>query len=521
MIRLSDHLYIEPMGKVLDEARQKRAAGRPLKRYAAANVNRQNADWTTRPMSANWSLYRNLATLRARARQMAKDSPHFRKYLEMCKSNIIGAKGIQLQCRARIGRGGSLNRVLNKRIEEAFWEWGHRETATVSGKLDWLGAQRLFVEQLVRDGEVLIQHIDADNRFGYAMKFWNVDYLDETYNDELPGGNRVIMSVEFDRADRPAAYWLTTPASDINFTRRRTRQRVRIPADQMSHAFLVNDDETQARGVTWFHAALLHAKDLHEYTGGVVLSARVAAYSMGFLKKAAPDETQFTGQENDEGYPEQVAIDVAPVSFNELPDGYELQQFDPKQPTQNHSEFKRSMLMDVATGLGVNYFSLAGDMSDVNYSSARVGLGEERDGWCAFQNFVATHFCREVYHRWLRSASMRGAIDVTPRQFQELMNPMWRPRGWRYVDPQKEVNAEVLALQNNLATYTDIFADRGIDINEWLETKAMEKTQFEEYGIDYGPTPAAGVADEPDDEDEPPPADDEERGYANGKYHVN
>jgi hypothetical protein len=59
-------------------------------------------------------------------------------------------------------------------------------------------AQKLLLEHMLRDGEALVQHIDADNPFGYALKFWNVDWLDEMYNEELSGGRRIIMSVEVD-----------------------------------------------------------------------------------------------------------------------------------------------------------------------------------------------------------------------------------------------------------------------------------------------------------------------------------
>jgi capsid protein len=158
------------------------------------------------------------------------------------------------------------------------------------------------------------------------------------------------MSVEVDSNYKPVAYWLTTPMSEINFTNRQARQRTRVPAEEMSHVFIHDEDESQTRGVTWFHAVLLQGKDLHEYTSGVVQQARVAAHTLGFLEKESPDEVEFNGDETTEGAEKAVAIDVAPLSMNELPAGYKLSQFDPKQPTQNHAEFKKSMSLRYGVG---------------------------------------------------------------------------------------------------------------------------------------------------------------------------
>ena len=163
-------------------------------------------------MATNFVLRCDLPALRARARDVAKNAPHFRKFLTMAKNNVVGHKGIQLQCDATFGSGRPYT-TLNSRIETAFWEWGHREICTLSGKLNWVQVQRLAIETLIRDGEVLIEHVQANNPFGYALKMWNVDWLDETHNELLPSGRRVIMGVEVDADERPVAYWLTEPPS--------------------------------------------------------------------------------------------------------------------------------------------------------------------------------------------------------------------------------------------------------------------------------------------------------------------
>lgn len=523
MEKLSDHLYIPPMGDVLRErdAARKAAAKKPVRRnYAAARHTKANSTWTQTTYGANWTLYRDLRTLRARAREMAKNAGHFRRFLNMVERNVVGHKGLRLQCRAKFEASDRPNTNLNKRIEHEWWLWSFKENCSASGKLSLVDAQKLFIRHLIRDGEVLIEHVDADNGFGYALKFWNVDWLDETFNEVRPNGNRVIMSVEVDANDRPVGYWLTTPPSEINFTNRRERQRTFVSADRMSHAFLSTEDESQARGVTWFHAALLPGKGKAKYTEGVVNSATMAAMTGGFFKKTDSDETMFEGEENADGTEADLTVDFTELSFHELPDGYEFQQFDPKQPTQNHAEFAKSMLLDISAALDVCGFSLSGDMSAVNYSSARVGLGEERDVWRDLQTFEAG-FLRVIFHKWLHACLLNGRLTLSAREYQQVQNPEFKPRGWRYVDPHKEIQANLDGITGGIVTVTSVLDDQGIDLEDFIDEKKREMEMFAAAGIPYPskPEPASAKTPASDDDDEAkPPQDDGERAYTNGRY---
>lgn len=489
MIKLSDHLDIPPMSAVVNERRAheaKRTKAEARKNYysrmyQAAKMSRSNSDWTVTPTSGNAELRNSLRSLRARARQMARDNSHFKKFLSLVKNNVVGPKGIKLQSRAR-AKDGTLNVELNKLVEECFWDWSHRETCSASGKLSWLDAQKLFATTLARDGEVLVQKVyPKDNKFGFALKFIDVSYLDETFNSVAPNGNRILMSIEVDKNDRPVRYWLTTPTSDYVFEHDR-KMRVPVDASEIIHAFLPNEDEAQARGVTWFHAAMLDAKNLQGYRDGVITSARAAACS--FATITPPDDAELSDEHyDDDGNLMPVEIDVQPLSIHELPPGYKMEAFDPKQPTQNHSAFNQAILMDVAAGLDVVYFQLAGDMSAVNFSSARVGLNEERDVWRGVQTFVIEHFCNDVFHAWLESAFLSGVLKVSVKDLKEIKNPQFRGRSWEYLEPVKDMQANILALEHNLTTYTDVLAERGVDLIDLLERRRSEKEMAAKYGI--------------------------------------
>jgi lambda family phage portal protein len=326
------------------------------------------------------------------------------------------------------------------------------------------------------------------------------------------------MSVEVDADHRPVAYWLTTPASDITFAKRMERQRIRVPADQMIHAFLVSEDESQARGVPWAHAVTIDAKNLDEYDLGVITSAKMTAMSGGFFKKIVPDgETQFTGGEDDEGNEIAPEVEMSPASFLTLPDNYEFQQFDPKQPTQNHAAFKKTVVMKIAIGLDVFYFSLSGDMEAVNFSSARLGLGEEHDMWRVAAGFRHHELLPRRLSRMGAVGVPRRCLDLTAREFMQVQNPSWRPRGWQYFDPTKEIAANVEGLANKLLRLRDVIEENGGDFEEHLRGIAADEKFAKSIGLELTYAPTAKAAPPPDDTADEPAKDKSKSAAGGGK----
>ncbi|MBK8468097.1 MAG: phage portal protein [Chloracidobacterium sp.] len=484
--------------------------------YAAAKRTRLNADWPTTPTGANYEQKVSLSTLIARSRIAARDYLHIASYLQLMRANVIGRKGIQLQSRARKGNG-KLNVKLNQHVEEEFWKWGQPETCTLAGNLDWKGVQDLCLTQRERDGAFLIQMIDADNEYGFSLKVWDVTWFDFTYNDTRTDGNRIIMSIEFDARDKPVAYWLTTPTSEMMFTRNRSRTRTRIPAEQMIHGFRILEDASQVHGVPELAPALLPAKNTYSYVESVTMASRVSANQFAILKNTSGDaEAQFTGKETDDGNETNPLIDSSPLAITQMLPGWELQQFKPDHPTQNHPAFKETLDMDVATALRVPYFLLMGNWKAVNFSSSRGGLGEFRERCKSDQEFYANTLCRRVFHAWVFRAWLHGKLDITAAQFNEIQNPAWQPRGFAYVDPTKDAQTDVLRLQNRLTTPSRVHAEGGEDYADFLKQWAADKELAQEVtGTDidelYAPKQTSEApAEKPKESDDDDTDDDDE-----------
>ena len=391
---------------------------------------------------------------------------------------------------ALCAQGGEEQEGRRARQELARALFGDRpiENCSVSGKLSWRDAQRKWDTTRARDGEVLVRLVPADNEFGFVLKFISVDWLDETFNEQLRNGNRVIMSVEVNADDRPVAYWLTPPASEYQFLSRReqtTRQRTRVPASEILHSFLLDDenadDDCQTRGVPWLHTAMLRLKILGAYEEAELVAARVGACKMGFFEE--PSSEMYGGDQDGETGGEALMESAQPGTFGLLPNGYKFHEFSPDHPNTGYSAFTKAVLRGIASGVDVQYFSLTGDLAEVNYSSARIGLLDERDMWRGLQNFQIEHFCRPVFLAWLKSAILMGALQIRPSDYERLTEPQFQPRGWRWVDPEKEIKAHVLAIDNGLETRTEVIAEQGGDFEEKMTTLANEQQIIEQKGV--------------------------------------
>jgi lambda family phage portal protein len=467
-----------------------RAAGRGnyLRRtYQGGIPTNLTADWSIAQTSANQELRRSLRNLRARSRELARNKGVMKKFLSMIAANVVGPNGIVLRVTFDPHGNSTPERdlQLSQEIEAAFKEWSKPENCSASGNMSFAGQQWFAVRSMARDGEFLCREIAADNPFGYALQFRDPAWLDETYNQVLPNGNRVLMSVELDDVDRPVTYWLTRPASDYlypEYDPHNPRRRTPFPASEIIHKFLVTEDEAQTRGVPWAHAAM---DDIH-ILGGLVdaelVASRAGACVTDYFLPPENEDQGDAGEDLPSEFQVGAVRELEPGVAQILPAGWKVESNDPKHPNTNISAFVKEVKRDIASALEVSFESLANDRENVNYSSIRAGLLDERDSWRMLQAFMTQHFCHRVFQNWLKAAMLSGAVTLSLRDFERVRDN-WRPRGWDWVDPLKDVQAAILAIMNGLESRTDYCDERGDDFADNIVKLAGEQAAMEAAGL--------------------------------------
>lgn len=453
--------------------------------YQGAVSSRLTEDWVLATIkSADQEVRGDIRRLRARARELVRNNDTARRYIGLVEDNVVGHQGIRFQARVS-DRDGDQDEEINTRIEEAWERWSKPDQCSVDGRWSWLDVQTQAMRGLPQDGETLIRIVTGfrGNDFGIALHLLDPDQLDETFNRErgrAPGGqmrNEVRMGVEIDRWGRPVAYhlWNRHPAEHG----RPERTRDRVPASEIIHLYRP-DRVNQTRGVTWFAPALFKLKMVAGYEEAELVASRMAAAKGGFFERTAD---AVTVDPNSDAADERIAIEMEPGLFDYLPIGWSFKEWDPEHPTSAFADFHKAMIRGIANGLNVSYTSLANDLENVNFSSIRAGLLNERDAWRRMQQMLIGHLHWRVHREWLRWALTTGALDLPSRNQEQWLSARWLPRGWPWVDPVKDLQAAAMALRLGVDSRTRIAAEQGRDFGEVLDDIAQEERLAAEKGV--------------------------------------
>jgi len=255
-----------------------------------------------------------------------------------------------------------------------------------------------------------------------------------------------------------------------------------VPADQMIHMFRV-ERPGQLRGVPWMHTAIRRLNQLGGYEEAELVAARTAASKMGFYTSPEGDPALIATSGNaDEGFFDE----AEPGAFSVLPQGYDFKAFDPQHPVSAFADFVRATLRGAAAGLGVSYHGLSNDLENVNFSSIRSGVLEEREQWKVLQAWFAEQLCERVYQAWLVSALATGRLNLPASNIEKFRNVKWQPRGWAWVDPLKDAQANEHAVRLGVLTRAEIAASQGRDLDDILEQLAAEEARMRDLGLNSG-----------------------------------
>jgi lambda family phage portal protein len=460
--------------------KQRKRQPRKLRQYTATSGKNIFSDWTSSSSNMDSSVRFNLRKIRDRCREQARNNDYAKRYLQLLVTNVVGNNGIKVQSKAR-EENGELDLIGNARVEAEWKKWCKKGNCTVDGRLSFLDAQKLFIETLARDGEVLIRHMTSNNPLDpYRIQFLDADYLDEEENKLLNNKEEIIMGVKLNEHKKPISYFIFKEHPHNTFFGKHDREHYELSADDLIHAYMPERAE-QTRGLPFMTTALSRLKMLDGYEEAELVAARVGASKMGFFTSPAGD--QYSGDDMENNYTPIMNAEAG--TFEQLPEGMNFQTFDPQHPTSGFDSFHKSVLRGIASGLGVSYVSLANNLEGVNYSSIRQGTLEERDNYRILQQFMIEHFIEPVFKTWLfRSMTFKDGFDLPDSKYEKFAdNVAFIPRSWGWIDPVKEVKANVEGLQAGVVTMQDIQANYGRDVEELFEQHQREDALANQYDV--------------------------------------
>lgn len=493
--------------------------------YEGAQGGGRLSSWRPMDVGPNLNLDYSVAGLRARQRQQTRDNPIALSAREQYVINVIGAgmrPNLQID-----------DLALKKKIM-AVWQHSALEL-DADGQTDFAGMQATVARGMFDGGSILARaryrRIDDDPTVPLQIQILESDFMDSTRDQLLPNGGKIKLGIQLDPIGQREGYWLRREHPGDSFITSFISSFV--PANQVAHVYKVTRPG-QLTGVPHLHSALVSLYELDKYTDAEIVRKQQAAMHVGAITnttgEATPADIFGVVDPNDPGnvlgaaylrnmyYGKMGALKAG--SWNVLAPGDEISFNQPADVGPNYEAFLRNGKRDIAIAAGITYEQLTGDMSNVNYSSARVRLIDIRRGFeMDQQHVIAFQFCRKVWAWWLDAAVAGGLIDIPNYASERFLyvNPQWVADPFEYVDPVKDLAADISEVRAGFTPHQEKIIERGNDpsvVYDEIEraNQIFDKKNFV-FDTDARRTNIKGIAQFPNDP--PPPEFDDGSGKPN------
>ncbi len=440
--RLLDRL----IGLLSPDAGLRRLRARALLERAYEGASQRDG-WRPRRAgaSANTDHVADAATLRVRARALVQNSPYIARGLGSLVANTVGT-GITPRSLAR-----------DAEAVDALWhEW--TRVADADGRLDLYGLQATAYRAMEQDGEVLVRLRSRRTEDGLPvplqLQLLEIDWLDSSRTGRN-GPNTIVNGIEYDALGKIVAYWLWDQHPGEMLPGRRGRSSsYPVPADRIIH--LYNPERPgQGRGFTRLAPVIARVRDLTLYEDAELqrknLETRLSvlasgdASSMSLSESQDPATVRATGELGS----------LASGSITQVPAGVNLTVVEPKA-APGYVDYVKYQLHLIAAGWGVTYEMMTGDVTQVNFSSARVGMLEFRRNaeQCQWLTLIPK-LCEPIWRAFIEAAVLAGKMGRADYRVD------WSTPKWDYVNPEQDVKADLAEISGGLSTISEKLRRRG------------------------------------------------------------
>jgi lambda family phage portal protein len=422
-----------------------------LRGFHAASQGRRLEDWRSITETGATDPAQHLATIRARSRELRRNNPYWESAINGIVGHTVG-HGV----RAAIIHP---RRGVTQRLQGSWDAWARSSQVDVSGRMNWYAIQSLVMETVAESGECLVRRtLDADGALRLVVL--SPDYLSGDRDGPTDRNTETIGGVEVDENGAPVAYHLYRRLHRTL----EARETVRVPASEVAHVYRVQRPG-QLRGIPWVAPVFTRLVHWDDYEDAELARQKVSA-CFGVLYHG-----EMAGQAE---LPER----IEPGMIEQLPPGTDVELVSP--PAASGIEpFSRITLRAVAAGLGITYELLTGDLTGVNFSSARMGhLTMMRNVRRWQTHLLIEQLCQRVFGWWAQAEALRpGGLDALRATAE------WTAPVREMIDPDKETRSAVNRVRGGLAAWSDVAREQGRDPEQLAQAIAHDNKRFDALGI--------------------------------------
>lgn len=452
-----------------------RRYGEAIRSYDAAGYGNGNANWRVGNQSAEITDRYDRETVRARTRDLERNSDMLNSVISAFKRNVFGS-GYALTPKTGI-------EDVDKALLKAWKRWCKKQNCDVTGTQNFNQIMRMCVQRKKIDGGILILKRYTDQGFiPFQIQTMEVDELDISQIQPKTKGNRVVGGIEYNRWNRPQGYWF---------------RQYDIDGSQILNSVYVNAKDvifyftkrrpSQIREMSDLSPTVTRIRDANEFMTAVSVKERIAACLAVFIKKTIPSNGPGRSNINTPGKPSYDGKTIAPGMIREMDPNDEIQVVNPSGQSTDATTYLKLMQHMIGAGQGLSYEATSRDMSETNYSSARQGMIEDGLTY-ADEKELLMEVMNEIYETFVISCVLAGEIEAPDfwEDKEKYLEHRWTEAPKKWIDPAKEATANRIALSTGQKTFKEISAENGKDWQEQMDEILDVLEYAESRGLNLG-----------------------------------
>jgi lambda family phage portal protein len=418
--------------------------------------------------------------LLARSRELVVTNGYAANACEAFAANLVG-DGI---------KPSSLitDAALRDQVQKLWLAW--TDEADADGLTDFYGLQAMVAREMFVAGECFVRLRPRRAEDGLLvplqLQLLQSEMLPFEKTETAANGNPIRCGIEFDLIGRRVAYhFRRRHPGDSTDQRVAIPETVRVPAEDVLHIYRPID-AGQIRGLPHVAPAMVRLFLLDQYDDAELDRKKTAAMFAGFITKTAPEDPMMgEGAADLDGA---ALASLEPGTMQVLLPGEDVKFSSPADVGGGYEAFQYRTLLSVSASLGLPYHLVTGDVRQANYSSLRAELVEFRRRIGQLQHGVMAHqLCRPIWRRWLETAVLSGALDIGDPTVARPVQ--WIPPRWDWVDPLKDIQAQVLAMEAGITSRRKVVEATGYDIEEVDRENAADAARTKQLGLSYRTSP--------------------------------
>jgi lambda family phage portal protein len=408
--------------------------------WEAGKQSRRTDGWHEQSRGPNSDLRQVLQRIVSRHQDQVDSDAWADKAIKVIVTNWIG-EGII---------GEPVNK--NKKYSQIYKDWAESPLCDFYEKLNFYGLQSLIGRTVAVRGSCLIRFRIDERLIKQGLPPLTLQVLEPDWLDmSKDNGSSIIFGKKYDDDGKLESYFIRKNHPGESDWRQSQLGSDEIPASEICHVYDVRRPG-QATGVPWGASSLLTLRDIGDHAQARMLLDKLACCFTAFITDSDTDNVVAPSVDprNPDNAIATLFEKIEPGAIEVLPPGKSI-EFSKPPEAGNFIELQRHHLHSVAAGYGITFESLTGILSDVNFSSGRMG-------WIEFHRNIGHWRWNIMIPQFLEPVSRRLAAAVQMAGMANRVNGrmVWTPPRREMINPSEEIKALVIAIRAGILSLSEV-----------------------------------------------------------------